>query len=384
MFYRVLFPTTPRDPHRIHHASLDALVTWAGGVPGPMLKLTEETAVRTVREHYPDAVGMPMTVRVGSGTMTVLGILESIRSPHPVTPEEAETFEIPFVAFVLAIPETTADKKPGRQFHSAMWRVPPRGPTFALATHRDVELRSTELDNPIVMDVVEGADANGRRVIYGRMPAHEIALIFQAPTGVSDLRFQVFQEGDGFYARSDAFPASVVHGESDVLALCGALDDAKRSLPRAAGLVPDAEIAPRTAVQELWAVDKRIAGEAGISGDGYHVEDGDGQRVMLWRDMLTTPERRDARDYVPWHGPPDWPGVAAVLHPATWSSCGPLVVEGLLRRFGKEVHVFRHGHGWHLVFVDEPANGEALYSQHDCRLWMVAHTDGRCDTVQAS
>lgn len=382
MFYRVLIPPTPRDPHHIHHASLDALVTWAGGVPGPMVKLTEETAVRTVREHYPNAVGMPMTVRVGSGTMTVLGLLESIRSPRPVTPEEAETFEIPFVALVLAVPETTADKKPGRQFHPATWRVPPRGPTFTLATHRDVELRSTELDNPIVMDIAEGAGTDGSRVIHGRMPGGlEMSLIFQAPTGVSDLRFQVFAEGDGFYARSDAFPTSIAQGESDILALCGALDDVKRILPRVAGLDPGAEIAPKSTLHEPWAVDKRIAGEAGSSGDGYHIEDGAGQRVMFWRDMLVTPEHRGARDYVPWHGPPDWPGVVMVLHPAAWSSCGPLVVEGLLRRFGKDVHVFRHDRGWYLVFVDEPVNTEEL--QHNCQSWMVAAPDGRWETIKA-
>ncbi len=330
MFYRVLFPAIPRDPRHLHHASLTALVEWiVGGDQSTwydLPRLSEAEAARDVRERWPDSVAMPMTVRVGSGAMAVLGVLESIRSPHPVTSEEVATFEIPFVALVLAIPETTADKKPGRQFHPAAWRVPPRRPDNVLEVHQEVELRSSEIDSPILLDVIEGTDASGRRVLHGQWGAGlEMALVFPA-----------LDEG----------------GESTT--------------------------------QEDWAIGKRVVGTYGGDGSGLHIEDAAGQRVMSYRDLLASPDRADARDHLPWHGPPNWPGVVMVLHPAAWTSGGPSAIERMARYFDQEVHAIAHGSRWVMVFVGRPSDASSLYAKEDCRWWAKVTPGGLWQNIAAS
>lgn len=391
MFYRVLFPPSPCDPRHVRHASLVAFARWVGGegyTYGP--KLTEAAAAESVRERFPDAVGMPMMVTVGSGEMVMLGLVESIRSPRPTELEDAASFEIPFVAIVLAIAETTADKKPGRQFNAMTWSLPPQRPRIEFATHHGVEIRTSELPNPLLADVEEGADRDGRRILHVAVGGGlELSLAFAPPTRLADLRFHVEDEGDGYYARSDAFPNEVAHGASDVLALSGALDQARpllqaRERPTAAGIAHYEWTFPDRVKQEPWAIGKRVVGEYGGDGSGLYIEDAERNKVIGWHELLRSPECAGARGYLAWQAPPDWPGVVTVMHPAAWSAGGAALMESLARRFQREVHVIAHGSKWLMVFVGEPMDGDDLYSKEDCQWWAKVDPHGKWQNIAAS
>lgn len=135
---------------------------------------TEEAAVSQVRLMFPDAVGFPAPVHVGSGQDVVLALLE-----------RTKTFTlgdvIPFVAIVQAVPENDMDRKSvkkRRHFHGKLWRAPVIKPANGIAM--GAELRGNELEVPIRPTVIVGRE-RGKLVVYVEFGGTSNSIIFDDP-----------------------------------------------------------------------------------------------------------------------------------------------------------------------------------------------------------
>ena len=124
MRFTILRPANPLDIRHLEIKSVDHL---REQVPSISDHADEAEVVRAVRDLFPDAVAMPVPVRVGVGDMMLMGILPSVRTAR--NPDDI----IPFVLFVQASPETSLDHqmtKKRRQWNRHLWRSPvlkPRG-----------------------------------------------------------------------------------------------------------------------------------------------------------------------------------------------------------------------------------------------------------------
>ena len=115
---------------------------------------TQSEAAAECRLLYPDSVGMPFQLKVGSGTLWMLGLVEDVTVLVNVKKE------VPFVLLVHAIDDTPpATNVPGRPrpkskskpmpFWVDAWRLPvirPSNQPDPIST--PVEVRSTGIDIP--------------------------------------------------------------------------------------------------------------------------------------------------------------------------------------------------------------------------------------------
>lgn len=180
MRYELLLPAdpkTPVDPRRFDAIrSIADLNFW---LKQHSMHDIERSAVDAVRQMYPDGLAMPVPVRVGSGTVWLLGIIESIRRQ----PTDAED-DIPFVLFVRAVPEGERDRdkiktQAHRIFHREAWKIPVAMPAVILDTVR-AELRASDLENPNLVSVVVGV-TRGRNVLFLEINGVKMSLTFEKP-----------------------------------------------------------------------------------------------------------------------------------------------------------------------------------------------------------
>lgn len=173
MRYTILKPSGPFDPRRAEYPSLDHL---REKMPSTADCELESQAAEAVRELYPDAIAMPVPIRIGSGEMLLLGILACAQ---PVDLEGP----IPFVGFVQAVPQHNMDQvaiKKRRQFNRTLWKAPvlaPRGDAHEVK----VELRASDLEIPsrVVARMYRRADKRGGRpVLYLDLNGVEMSVEF--------------------------------------------------------------------------------------------------------------------------------------------------------------------------------------------------------------
>lgn len=172
MRYLMLKASTPTDTrYRTFDSVEEFHAAWGGVVSEHESELEAVTAVRWM---YPDAVGMPAPVPIGSGKVVVMALLE--RS-QPIDTGGV----IPFVAVVQAVPENGLEKhaiKKMRHFDKKLWMVPvvkPRdGQVFKC------ELRSNQIEVPLRPDVVIGHD-RGRLVMHVTVGDIQNSYIFDDP-----------------------------------------------------------------------------------------------------------------------------------------------------------------------------------------------------------
>jgi hypothetical protein len=176
MRYTILRPHEPTDPR---FCDFDSLLAMRDALPPVSDTDVEEDAVDEVRRLFPDALAMPVGVRVGAGQIVLLGLVNALKRID-------ESGRIPFVLFVQAIPETPRDKqriRDGLQFHRTMWRPPVlRPPTPDSSQDFDVHVRATDLDAFAIVPlrVFRRLD-NGKTVLYAEVGGIELSIEFQEP-----------------------------------------------------------------------------------------------------------------------------------------------------------------------------------------------------------
>ena len=142
MIYRLHTCRHPFDPHRTTYASLDA---FHDVNPAISEHTNPIDAYNEICRRWPDAVFMPATVRIGSGSPVLLGVLRNITNHGAAKPDQ-----IPFVAWVRVEPETPMDQKvirKGNPFDRKFWRTPVRhAPSGAMIVK--AEIRASDLETP--------------------------------------------------------------------------------------------------------------------------------------------------------------------------------------------------------------------------------------------
>jgi hypothetical protein len=175
MRYLILKPTKPTDPRELELASLADL----HAVMVPVIDCENESqAVRQVRKMFPNAVGMPVPISIGSGKSFLLGFVEEAN--QVIDPDGA----IPFAVCVQAIAQNDADRhamKKGPAFDRALWKIKPIIPD--LGTSHRVELRATDLEVPAYVDAKVGHH-NGKLTIYVELGGVEMSLSFVDATSI--------------------------------------------------------------------------------------------------------------------------------------------------------------------------------------------------------
>lgn len=133
----------------------------------------EPDAATCIFNMFPDALAMPVPVKIGSDTSWMLGIIENGTRPRDVDAE------IPFIRFVRAMPERDKERKlvgSHKHWTAALWRTPVATPTTSTASFTPVEVRATDLDHPAVVNAMFGHTEDGRSVV--RCELNGIAVSF--------------------------------------------------------------------------------------------------------------------------------------------------------------------------------------------------------------
>lgn len=171
MRYVIYKPHTAVDLRRVSFASLEELSTkWPVHCECDL----ERQAVDAVRELYPDAIGMPVPVDIGSGEMRVLGVLAG---PGKIDLDDT----IPFVLFVHAVAETSSDRmaiKRNAHWNGSVWKPPVLAPRVA-AQRIPVEIRASDLNVPMRVHAhaYRRADRLGKTlVIYAELNGVEMSI----------------------------------------------------------------------------------------------------------------------------------------------------------------------------------------------------------------
>lgn len=179
MRYLVMKPNHPQ-PTDPRFMSIDSLAHLLLLFPPVIDTDDEEDARDHVRSMYPDAVVMPVPLKVGSGDLRVLGVLESIRHYNPDGASSQTDVKFPFVAFVYARAETKLDHQRvrlGAQWTEKLWRAPVMYPNSRI-DWTTVELRTSELPNPVRLPCELGRAEDGRLVLRIECGAWSLSIAF--------------------------------------------------------------------------------------------------------------------------------------------------------------------------------------------------------------
>jgi hypothetical protein len=174
MRYNVYRFTSPTDPRHRHADSLDTLFQ---GMDSFGRFHDELDAVEAVRGVYPDAVAMPVILEVGSGSVMVLGLLES--SSVPTDPSG----RIPFVMLVQAVGDNGNDRmrmRKQQQFTERLWQAPVADPKTDIDFYK-VEVRATDLRASASVPAAVGRDMSGRLVIRVEVGGVSMSMTFDDP-----------------------------------------------------------------------------------------------------------------------------------------------------------------------------------------------------------
>ena len=185
MRYLILRPVSPADPR---HLAIDGIPHLHELFPLTVECESEEEAVETVRSMYPDAVAMPIPLKIGSGEMFILGIVADVTdAPVPARWSDPTDVVIPFVLLIQAVAEDSRERKDIRDrahFSAHRWKAPVREPTDNVVEYT-VELRATDLANPVVTTARVG-EHDGRLTIYCVIGGIEMSMKFTEATARLD------------------------------------------------------------------------------------------------------------------------------------------------------------------------------------------------------
>ena len=149
MRYLVMKPDHPTDLRKVAIGSMETLRELA-----PQLAdcESESQAVEVIRPMFPDVLPLRIPIIAGSKRLSMLGFLD-VPSDAKLDLESA----LPFVLFVLPVPECKADEKDikhAREFTMTAWMPKVVMPEDAIIT--PIEVRSTAMPVPIVTRATVG------------------------------------------------------------------------------------------------------------------------------------------------------------------------------------------------------------------------------------
>lgn len=179
MNYRVVIFKTPCDIPLAFPASEaleDTIAKYQAGVD--QVVPTELAAADLLREHRPDALAFPASIKLGSGAVTMIVAVADIEAHAAVGTQRT----LPLVALVRAIPEHDVErKKIARDQHltRAPWQIRPVKPSLLESTTAPIELRSTEVDHPVGTAATIGIDHHGKLVIHVEIAGTAFSLQFR-------------------------------------------------------------------------------------------------------------------------------------------------------------------------------------------------------------
>lgn len=140
MIYHLHECNEPIDPR---HRTFDSLDTFRGAAPSVVRWCDQIDMAEAIFERWPDAICMPVAVRLGSGNPVMIGVLPSIYAPRDTV--------IPFIAFVRAEAEIRPDElqlKRGTHFDRRTFRTPVMHPPSGSAIVKS-ELRASDMETPL-------------------------------------------------------------------------------------------------------------------------------------------------------------------------------------------------------------------------------------------
>lgn len=184
MRYVILTPknTPTLDPRKLSFPSLDHLHQLVA--VGQAFE-SERDAAAHVRTIYPDALCMPFPVRLGSGQVFLLGVLENCAITTDIAHRGPE-IDIPFRMFVYAQADQDYERvqlKRSSPWKSEVWKAPVLYPP---GDHREVaiEIRANNIDFPsrVTGRMYRRADQKGGRlVLYAMVGEAEVSIEFLEP-----------------------------------------------------------------------------------------------------------------------------------------------------------------------------------------------------------
>lgn len=192
MRYHVLRPTTPIDPRLMTFKSvedLDAQISPALYLDGklmasssmrvevPFVARDEADVVRYVRDRMPDAVPMPVPIRIGTAESFLLGFVAD--PAKRIDPEG----DIPFVLFVHARADNGGDtfrlkKDRHKVYNRSLWRLPPICPDISKTVA--VEVRHPDFEVPFYTSAEIGVGPDGtHHVLWMDLLGKELSITFR-------------------------------------------------------------------------------------------------------------------------------------------------------------------------------------------------------------
>lgn len=197
MNFRIQFYPEGYDPRLQMFSSSEE---WGRVMIDATVKHTESQAADFVRERYPDAVGMPFTIRLGSGEKVLLGI---VADPYAqIDPDQP----LPFVALVEPLPEHALErqqcKPPRSPFSMATWKLPIHRPELfgdRVVVGLPCEVRSTEFGGAGgTRASVTFGSSGGRLVVLLQLGETEVSIRVDDPRSVI-ARWEEITNTDGEY-----------------------------------------------------------------------------------------------------------------------------------------------------------------------------------------
>jgi len=158
MRYSILKPASPTDPRHLVFGSQDELYAQ---LPRILECENEDETVLAIRSVYPDGLGMPIPLKMGSGVISLLGIISDIHQPHD------GGAAIPFVMFVQPHPLNGADRRV--LFDRKKWALRPKTPIVHDGVQPrtyQAELRSPELEQGVIIPLIVSRTEEGRLLLY--------------------------------------------------------------------------------------------------------------------------------------------------------------------------------------------------------------------------
>lgn len=169
-------PVRPNEtiPSQEHLDKLWPRVTVDGRV-GEQTWTVEAYLAGYVRETYPESIALPFPVRVGSGELIMLGIIESARVAFN------QNEPLPFVWVIQPVGDGSSRERARigspTVFDRGLWKPAIFKPDAATTEILPVEVRATDLAAPVTTSARVGR-VNGKLCIYLDVDGVELSVVF--------------------------------------------------------------------------------------------------------------------------------------------------------------------------------------------------------------
>lgn len=173
-----IYMMTAGATHDPRHTKHKDLAHFEGLYSNSQAYGNETAALKFVRELYSDALAVPIPVEIGSGKVIMLGVVAS--PTDTVKIREESNAELPFVAIVRAVPETTGErndlkKREAGVFTMRLWAVPSVDKPTGGISVVPMTIRAKAQGFPMITDATIGLQ-HGKVAIHAEWAPGESAV----------------------------------------------------------------------------------------------------------------------------------------------------------------------------------------------------------------